>query len=137
MNKPNSLRAALIATLPSVAKDPQTMSVYVDRGRLKSSSAAGTGWEYAYQVTVIIQDFAEDVDVLANAVIAWARTNQPDILANPELRQKSIRFECELMTNELVDVSLEIDLTEAVLRSPDGKTFEHLDEPGPDPSALY
>lgn len=131
MNKPERFRAALLAALPDLANDPQRLSIFVERGKLVASGTPGAGWQYSYQLTAILQDFAGDMDTLAMAVMAWAAVEQPDMLKNPAHAERGIRFECERMTSELADISIEIDLTEAVYAG-DGGRFEHPTEPSAD-----
>jgi hypothetical protein len=83
-----------------------------------------------------LQDFASDMDTLATAIITWVATEQPDMLKNPAHAERGIRFECELMTAELADVSIEMDLTEAVVAGDDG-TFDHPAEPSADPTSAW
>lgn len=137
MNKPGRFRAALLAALPSLATDPERLSIYVERGRIVSTGAPGGGWEYAYQLTAIIQDFADDMDALAAAIVAWVQVEQPDMLKNPDTSARAIRFESELITSELADVQIEIDLTESVFPGATAGTFAHPTEPPADPTAFY
>lgn len=136
MNKPERFRAALLAALPDVASDPQRLSIFVEKGKLVANGTEGAGWQYSYQLTAILQDFAGDMDTLAKAVIAWVAVEQPDMLKNPTQAERGIRFECELMTSELADVSIEIDLTEAVYASSEG-SFNHHAEPPADPTSAW
>ena len=136
MNKPGRFRTALLAALPELAGDPQRLSIFVEKGKLVANGTDGAGWQYSYQLTAIVQDFAGDMDALAKAVIAWVAVEQPDMLKNPAQAERGIRFECELMTSELADVSIEIDLTEAVYAG-DGGTFEHPAEPPADPTSTW
>ena len=136
MNKPGRFRTALLAALPELAGDPQRLSIFVEKGKLVANGTDGVGWQYSYQLTAIVQDFAGDMDALAKAVIAWVAVEQPDMLKNPAQAERGIRFECELMTSELADVSIEIDLTEAVYAG-DGGTFEHPPEPPTDPTSAW
>ena len=133
MNKPARFRTALLAALPDLTNDPQRLSIFVEKGKLIANGSAHAGWQYSYQLTAILQDFAGDMDTLATAVIAWVAVEQPDMLKNPVQAERGIRFECELMTAELADVSIEIDLTEVVVAG-DGDTFDHPAEPPADPT---
>jgi hypothetical protein len=136
VNKPERFRVALLAALPDLANDPQRLSIFVEKGKLIASGTEGAGWQYSYQLTVILQDFAGDMDALAKAVIAWAAVDQPDMLKNPLQAERGIRFECELMTSELADIVIEIDLTEAVYADNNG-TFGHPAEPPVDPTSAW
>jgi hypothetical protein len=133
MNKPARFRTALLAALPDLANDPQRVSIFVEKGKLVATGAGRAGWQYSYQLTAILQDFAGDMDTLATVVIAWVAVEQPDMLKNPAHAERGIRFECELITAELTDLSIEIDLTEAVYVS-DDDTFDHPTEPPADPT---
>jgi len=137
MNKPERFRTALLAALPDLANDPQRLSIFVEKGKLVASGGQGAGWQYSYQLTAILQDFAGDMDTLARAVTAWVAVEQPDMLKNPAQAERGIRFECELMTSELADISIEIDLTEAVYAGDDGKAFDHPAEPPADPTGAW
>ena len=136
MNKPERFRAALLAALPDLANDPQRLSIFVEKGKLVASGTEGAGWQYSYQLTAIFQDFAGDMDTLAMAVTAWVSMEQPDMLKNSVQAERGIRFECELMTSELADIAIEIDLTEAVYASADGG-FDHPAEPPADPTSEW
>ena len=136
MNKPERFRAALLAALPDLANDPQRLSIFVEKGKLIASGTQGAGWQYSYQLTAILQDFAGDMDTLAMAVAAWVATEQPDMLKNPAHAERGIRFECQLMSSELADIAIEIDLTEAVYAGDDGH-FNHPAEPPADPTSAW
>jgi hypothetical protein len=136
MNKPGHFRTALLAALPELACDPQRLSIFVENGKLVANGTAGAGWTYNYQLTAVLQDFAGDMDALAKVVIAWVSIEQPDMLKNPAQAERGIRFECELMTAELADVSIEIDLTEAVYAGAD-HTFNRPAEPSADPTGAW
>lgn len=133
MKKPESFRTAVLTGVPDLARDPQRLAIFVERGKLVSAGAATRGWMYKYQLTAIVQDFAGDMDQLTDTVLQWVRVEQPGALKNNELNEQSVRFEVELLDNECVDVQIEVDLTEAVITT-DGKTFVHPPEPPADPT---
>lgn len=136
MNKPGRFRTALLAALPDLANDPQRLSIFVEKGKLIANGTDRAGWQYSYQLTAILQDFAGDMDTVAKVVVAWVAVEQPDMLKNPVQAERGIRFECELMTSELADISIEIDLTEAVFASGDG-VYGHPAEPSTDPTSAW
>lgn len=137
MNKPGRFRAALLAALPDLAADPQRLSILVERGHICTTGAPGDGWCYDYQLTAILQDFAGDMDALALAVVHFVQVEQPDLLKNMDANARGIRFETEMITSELVDISIEIDLTEAVIPGRADGIFAHPPEPPADPTALW
>lgn len=135
MNKPGRLREALIAGLPDLALDPQKLLIFAERGKVVTTGEPGDSWEYAYQLTVIVQDFAGDMDALTATVLRWLAAEQPDLLLSADARHNGVRFEVELMTTELADVQLQLDVTEPVIRQHDG--FEHPSPPPADPTAMW
>ena len=137
MNKPSHFRTALLDALPSLATDPQLVSIHVERGRIRTNGEAATGIEYDYQLTVLIQDFAEDFDALASFVMAWMRVNEPAALKNNQKNTNAVRFETERPSTELADVCIEMDLTEALVAGPQPGTWVHPPEPPADPSADF
>jgi len=136
MKKLGTFRAALLAGVPELTNDPQRLSIMAERGKLVAWGGAARGWQYAYQLTAIIQDFAGDMDLLTDTILQWVRVEQPGLLKNPELTAQSVRFEVEVLDNECVDVQIELDLVEAV-RTTDGVTFEHPPEPPADPTEAW
>jgi hypothetical protein len=135
MNKPGRLREALLKSLPDLAQDPQKLSIFVERGNLVATGAPGQSWEYRYQVTAVVQDFAGDMDEVAFAIMQWVAVEQPDLLKNDEGSTRGIRFQCEMMTSELVDILIELDLREAAYTDANGTRFDHPAEPPADPTA--
>lgn len=135
MNKPGRLREALIAGLPDLALDPQKLLIFAERGKIVATGEPGDSWEYAYQLTVIVQDFAGDMDALTATVLRWLAAEQPNLLLSAESRRDGVRFEAELMTAELADVQFQLDITEPVIRRND--RFEHPASPPADPTGLW
>ena len=135
MNKPGRLREALIKGLPGIALDPQKLLIFAERGKVVAMGEPGDSWEYAYQLTVIVQDFAGDMDELTATVLRWLAVEQPDLLLSAENRRNGVQFEAELMTTELADVQFQLAITEPVIRR--GDRFEHPAAPPADPSALW
>lgn len=118
MRKPLSLRAHLTAASPELQRDPDTLAIYVREGRLVAAGAATLSFEYRYTLTAVLLDYAGPADAIMVPLLAWLRANQVEILENPALRDKSVRFEVEYLNKETVDIQIEIDLTEAVTVAP-------------------
>lgn len=122
MRKPNSLRAHLAAATPELRRDPDKLSIFVREGHLVSAGAETLSFEYRYTLSVVLLDYVGQADAILVPLLAWLRANQIEILENPALRDKSVRFEVEYLNKEAVDISIEIDLTEAVVVTPGGDT---------------
>lgn len=115
MLKPGSLRAHLTAATPELKRDPDKVSIYVRNGHLVAAGADTLSFEYRYILTVVVLDYAGNPDAVFVPLLAWLRIQQPEIMDNTALREKAVRFEVEYLNAETVDISIEIDLTEAVI----------------------
>lgn len=123
MKKPDSLRQALTQSVEHLRRNPDTLHIFVDDGRLASTLAPSLSWEYRYTLNIMVTDFAGDQNLLLATVLAWMRENQPDVMANPELRDSSIAFEAVILSNKTCDLSIDLKLTERVVVSPSGENL--------------
>ncbi|VVE46377.1 phage tail protein [Pandoraea terrigena] len=120
MMKPNALRAALVENNAYLQQNPDRLHVFVDHGRIEASSekgrigSKGGSFRYRYTLNLIVTDYPEDSTTLIIPIIAWARDWQPDLLANPDRQRDGIKFEVDVLKTGTADVSIEIQLTEAV-----------------------
>ena len=129
MRKLASLRTAILAADPAFRDNPEKLSFAASNGRVVAGGAEGKGGDYHYKITAIAQDFAGDFDVVAFAVLQWIRAEMPGVLLNPETADKVFRFEVEVLTSELVDLLIEVDVVES-MTTDDGVTFDHpLEQP--------
>ena len=131
MNKPGSLRAHLVAALQELARDPDRLLVFIDKGNVVSTAAPGASFEYRYNLTLIITDFGGHPDAVMVPLLDWVRVHQNELLANDRMRDQ-INFEAELLANDKVDLEITLPLTErvGVHRQEDGRIdVEHYPEP--------
>lgn len=117
MNKPASLRAQLLASIPELHDNPDRLALTVTQGRLHCTGATSLSWEYAYQLRLSLTNFAGDVDLVLMALLLWVRDNQSDLLVNLDQAAQGIAF--EMTTSGL---TLLLPLTERVVteRQADG-----------------
>ncbi|MYM70530.1 phage tail protein [Pseudoduganella sp. FT55W] len=135
MNKPGSLRAAIAAAAPELKTSPDKFNVFIDGGTIVSISTSMPSFEYRCTINLILLDFAGDADQVFIALLAWVRTNQPDLMDNDTLRQSAIKFEVDHLNNETCDISITLPLTESVRVTRDAAgayQVQHLQEPVPD-----
>jgi P2 phage tail completion protein R (GpR) len=137
MIKPALFRTALLAALPALANDPQNLSIAVERGHIRTNGEEKTGFEYVYTMCLMVQDFAGDFDQLAAFVMTWMRQYEPAALKNNQKNAQAVRFQVEILSTELVDVCIELDLTEATISGAQPGTWIHPPEPPADPSADF
>ncbi|HEY5804855.1 MAG TPA: phage tail protein [Lysobacter sp.] len=136
MIKPGSLREHLVAALPELKRDPDKLLVFIDRGSLVSTYVPGLSFEYRYTLNLILLDYAGHPDAVMVPLLVWLRANQPELLANPALREQ-ITFEADVLDHDKVDLDIKIPLTERVGVHPrDGGGYEiqHYPEPQLEPN---
>lgn len=130
MKKPAQLRRVLEAHVPAIKADPVKLSLFIDKGEIRARPGS-LGFEYSYTLNAVVQDYAGDVDALIVPVLAWIAGAQPDLLERAP--QRPFTFGTEILAGDLADVSIYIELTEAVRVIPledGGFSAEHLAEPG-------
>jgi hypothetical protein len=135
MNKPASLRSALVTALPDLARNPDSLLVFVDKGAVIGTYAPGLSFEYSYTLNVILTDYAGDPDSVMVPLLMWVRDHQSELLDNVDLRPDGITFEADILGNGACDLSLTLKLTERVMvAESDGGRLDivHVDEPTPE-----
>lgn len=133
MNKPAGLRRLLLATALNGAGD--RLSMFVDRGRLRSRMTGSMAFEYAYTLEIVVQEYAGSIDDLMVPILAWVAEQQPDLIERNGA--EAIAFESELLDADRADVSITLELTENVLVRRTGDrawSATHLPEPNRDDS---
>lgn len=123
MNKPDSLKAHLLAAVPELRNNGDRLVIFIDNGRVRSTSAESLSFEYAYDLQVILTDFAGHPDSVFLPLLGWLLVNQSDLLANLTKVQDGITFEADLLDRSKVDLGIVLPLTERVVvkRREDGR----------------
>lgn len=134
MLKPDSLRAALVAALPDLARNPDRLAIFAERGRIAARFAPpARGFEYRYDLKVVLIDFADHPDRVILPVLRWLEVNQPDLLQGVPSANQAITFAAEFIDAGTVDLELTLTLSESVVvvdRADGGVDLTHL-EPQP------
>ncbi|WLE59275.1 phage tail protein [Burkholderia plantarii] len=131
MIKPASLRAAIVAAIPALAKDPDKMTVFIDKGSIAATGTKSLSFEYRYMCNVLLMDFAGDADDLMIVILAWAREYQPDLVTNWDGRSSAITYEIDILNNTTADISITMPLSENVVVKYDAaghRTVTHVDD---------
>lgn len=131
MLKPKQLREALTNSVPLLARNPDSLNVFIDSGRIASTLASSLSFEYQYQLNLVITDYADNIDLVMVPVLAWLRENQPDIMATEEKRRTGFTFKVDVLSDTLCDISIDLQLTERVIVKQDGDALHvnHIGEP--------
>ncbi|MEC5345081.1 phage tail protein [Brenneria populi] len=115
MLKPSSLRRALNDAVPVLKNNPDMLRVFIDSGTVISTYAPSLSFENQYTLNLIVTDFTDDIDWLIVPINAWLRENQPDMMANDDLRKKGFTYIADINDNGSCDVSISLKLTERVI----------------------
>ncbi|CAB3758505.1 tail protein [Burkholderia sp. MSh2] len=137
MNKPDSLRRALVAAIPSFGTEPSALTVLVEQGSIAATGSLTPSFEYRYTAHVLATNFSGDTDRVFVALVEWARANQPDLVTNPASRASGITFEVGIRDQAAADLSIRLALTESVVvtSGPDGgHVITHVDDTRVDPA---
>lgn len=132
MNKPDSLREHLLAAVPELKHSPDRLLIFIDNGKVRCTAAGGLSFEYAYDLQIILTDFAGHPDSVMLPLLGWLRVNQSELLVNLDKSAKGIKFEADVIDHSKVDMSLSLPLTERVIvKKQDNGTFtvKHAAEP--------
>lgn len=131
MNKPASLREALIASNPHLRQRPDSLFTFIESGTVAATMGSGNGWRYHYTLSLLLTDYAGHPDSVFAPLIAWVRDNQPDLLLNQDGKQQ-IGFEVDVLSDATYDIAIKLPLSESVVltQGADGRiTATHRAEP--------
>jgi hypothetical protein len=132
MNKPESLRAHLLATVAELKHNPERLLIFIDNGKVRCTAAASLSFEYSFDLQVILTDFAGHPDNVMLPLLGWLSVHQSELLENLNKSAAGIQFEADILDNSKVDLSLTLPLTERVVVGKDAEgntTIRHPGEP--------
>ena len=132
MNKPDSLRAHLLATVADLKHDPDRLLIFIDNGKVRCTAAATLSFEYGFDLQIILTDFAGHPDSVMLPLLGWVSINQSELLKNLNKSADGIKFEADILDNSKVDMSITLPLTERVVVGTDAEgktTIRHVGEP--------
>lgn len=132
MNKPDSLRAHLLATIAELRHDPDRLLTFIDNGKVRCTAAASLSFEYSYDLKIILTDYAGHPDSVMLPLLGWLSVNQSELLENLDKSAQGIKFEADVLDNSKVDLSILLPLTERVVVAKDAggnTTVKHPGEP--------
>ena len=132
MNKPENLRAHLLATVAELKHNPDRLLIFIDNGKVRCTAAASLSFEYSFDLQIILTDFAGHPDSVMLPVLGWLSVNQSELLENLDKGKNGFKFEAEILSKDLVDLSITLPLTEKVIVGQDDQgntTVKHPNEP--------
>lgn len=132
MIKPAQLRDIISRANPYLSRDPDKLQVFLDSGKIVATGAVSLSFEYQYTLNLIVQDFPYHADQIILPMLAYLRTQQPELFENHDLAKNLIRFDAEILNESVLDLSIQVDLTERVIvsKGTEGRlTAVHVGEP--------
>ena len=132
MNKPESLRAHLLANVAEFKHNPDRLLIFVDNGKVRCTAAHTLSFEYSFDLQIILTEFAGHPDSVFLPILAWLSVNQSELLENLDKVKNGIQFEADILDKEKVDLSITLALTEKVIVGKDAQgntTVKHPNEP--------
>jgi len=132
MNKPESLRTHLLATVAEFKHNPDRLLIFIDNGKVRCTAAHTLSFEYSFDLQIILTEFTGHPDSVILPILGWLSVNQSELLENLDKVKNGIQFEADILSKELVDLSITLPLTERVVVGTDdlGKTtVKHPGEP--------
>lgn len=111
MKKPGLLRAAIAALLPDMARDPDRLAMWVERGNVRATGNAQRGFSWEYDLIVVAENYTADPAQLFFVVVDWLRVQQPDLL---QANSPGFPFEVDVIDARTVDVRMTLPLREVV-----------------------
>jgi hypothetical protein len=132
MNKPENLRAHLLATVAEFKHNPDRLLIFIDNGKVRCTAANTLSFEYSFDLQIILTEFAGHPDSVILPILGWLSVNQPELLENLDKVKQGIQFEADILDKNKVDLSLTLPLTERVIVGKDDQgntTVKHAGEP--------
>ncbi|MBB6153703.1 hypothetical protein HDC30_000897 [Pseudomonas sp. JAI115] len=132
MNKHESLRKHLLATMPDLRHNPDRLLIFIDNGKVRCTAAPSLSFEYSFDLQIILTDFAGHPDSVVLPLLGWISVHQPELLENLDKVKNGIQFEADILDKNKVDFSLTLPLTERVIVGTDAQgqtTIKHAGEP--------
>lgn len=131
MKKLATLREFFLNNIQELKRDPDSLLVFAEKGKIVSTLGPSLSFEYRYQAELILTDYNGHADTIMVPLLVWVRLNQPDLLMPTDTEQNGIQFEAEILNHDTADISIKLDLSERVVVTVvDGiRTITHVDEP--------
>lgn len=133
MNKLGQIRDILTAAVPDLKRNPESLHLFIENGSIYATGAGlNLSFEYRFELQILITDYAGHADSIMVPLLAWCRSNQPELLQNED-RRDGFKFRAEQLNDKTADIEITLKLTEGVKVWLDNATqklkIEHIPEP--------
>lgn len=129
MQKLDSLRAAIVAVIPELQRDPALLKLWIDKGRVRAPMTPNRDFGMRFTLTLELVNFTGHPSVVFLAINDWLRLNQPETVAGGA---QGYTFESDIVDASTIDLIVTLELTESVrltARDCGGWNLEHIAEP--------
>ena len=92
MKKPDSLRTHMLNAVKELQRDPDRLLIHTDNGKIRSLMSNGLSFEYEYELSFILTEYAGELDAVMIPLLDWVRINQSELLVNLEKSKNSFKF---------------------------------------------
>jgi hypothetical protein len=103
------LRDHLLASLPELAGDSSRLLTFIETGILRFVAGNNLSHEVRATARIVLLDYTGPMLGVTVPLLAWIANYQPDI------RPDDVRFEAEILSNQAMDISILVPLTERVV----------------------
>lgn len=79
MLKPQQIRHMLADSVPLLKRNPDSLNMFIDSGRIASTLASSLSFEYQYQLNLVVTDYGDSLDLLIVPLLAWLRKTSPTL----------------------------------------------------------
>ncbi|MCC5811318.1 MAG: phage tail protein [Ectothiorhodospiraceae bacterium] len=110
MRKLTDLRDHLLNSVPELKRGPDRLLTFVEDGSIEFWRGDSLSHLYRIPVRVVVTDYRGSADDIVIPVLEWLRIREPG--NDP---RNSISFETEILSNDALDLSLTIQVTERVI----------------------
>lgn len=111
MKKPALLREAIVAMIPEMARDPDRLAMWVEKGNLRATGNREHGFAWEYDLIVVAENYTAEPAVMFFAVTEWLRIQQPSLLV---ANGPGFPFEVDVIDAQTVDLRITLPLVEVV-----------------------
>lgn len=136
MKKAEQLREHLTKRVRFFADNPDRLVMFVENARVIPRYAPNLNFVYNYPVTIGVESYSGNPDIVTVAIIEFLQTHQRDLMQNTDLVKDMIEMNAEFLDHQNYDLSYKVTLRESVAVTvnsdieDDGRyDIEHVTEP--------
>lgn len=114
MDKPASLRKKLADTFTVLKDHPDKLTIYIIAGSINGQKYT-LGHTEKYTMRVLLTDWPTPMQEVTVTILSWMQEHQPQKLLQGNIGNETMRYEAEIIDNNLADLLYELDITEKVV----------------------